>query len=325
MDLTWGQVREKVLSGENLLKEEALELAEWPLEKLDELLEMSKEIREYFWKKEVSLCSIINARSGLCGENCIFCAQSSNYNTDVERYPLISLEKALEKAFRMEAAGVKHFSLVTSGRDITGKDFKKILEIYRVLRERTGLELHASLGMIDEEKARQLKEAGVTTYHHNLETGRNYFKNICTTHSFDDRIATIREARSAGLEICSGGIVGMGETMTDRLEMVLELKELGVKSIPVNILNPIPGTPLENQERLQAEEILKTTAIFRLIYPQATFRLCSGRETALQDKQTVALSTSLNGMMVGGYLTLSGEEMEKDLEMLSSAGLKASS
>jgi len=324
MGLTLEQIRKKVLSGENLLKEEALELAEWPLEKLDELLEISKEVREHFWKKEVSLCSIINARSGLCKENCIFCAQSSHYNTGVERYPLISPEKALEKAFQMEAAGVRHFSLVTSGRDVTGKDFNKILEIYRILQERTGLELHASLGILNEEKARQLKEVGITTYHHNLETGRNYFKNICTTHSFDDRIATIRVARSAGMEICSGGIIGMGETMTDRLEMVLELRELGVKSIPVNILNPIPGTPLENQERLQPEEILKTAAIFRLIHPRATFRLCSGRETALKDKQTVALSTSLNGMMVGGYLTLPGEEMEKDLEMLSEAGLKNS-
>ncbi len=324
MGFSWKEAKGKVISGIGLSGQEAIQLTEWPLEKLDKLLEMSKEIREYFWKKEVSLCSIINARSGLCGEDCIFCAQSSHHNTGIERYPLIGPEKALEKAFQMEAAGVRHFSLVTSGRDVTGKDFNKILEIYRILRERTGLELHASLGMLNEEKARQLKEAGITTYHHNLETGRNYFKNICTTHSFDDRIATIRVARSAGLEICSGGIIGMGETMTDRLEMVLELRELDVKSIPINILNPIPGTPLENQERLQPEEILKTAAIFRLIHPQATFRLCSGRETALKDQQTVALSTSLNGMMVGGYLTLPGEEMEKDLDMLSKANLQIS-
>jgi biotin synthase len=322
--ITGQKIKGKVLAGEGLSPEEAFELAGWPLEKLEELLSLAQEVRERFWGREVELCSIINARSGLCREDCHFCAQSSRYRTGVEIYPLISPEKALEKARRLENTGVRHFSLVTSGRSTKERDFKQILEIYRMLRAETRLELHASLGSIDQEKARQLKEAGVTTYHHNLETGRRFFPHVCTTHTFKDRVATIQAAKSAGLAVCSGGIIGLGESMTDRLEMVLELRELGVRSVPVNILNPIPGTPLAGQKPLPVEEILKTVAIFRLIMPRSVLRLCGGREPALKEKQAAALRLAINGMMVGGYLTLPGDEIQKDLDMLFAAGLQPS-
>lgn len=193
-----------------------------------------------------------------------------------------------------------------------------------MLRAKTSLELHASLGSIDQEKARQLKEAGVTTYHHNLETGRHYFPRICTTHTFRDRVTTIQAAKSAGLAVCSGGIIGLGESMADRLEMVLKLRELGVHSIPVNILNPIPGTPLAGQKPLPVEEILRTIAIFRLVMPRSVLRLCGGREPALKEKQAAALRLAINGIMVGGYLTLPGNEIQKDLDMLLAAGLQSS-
>jgi len=315
-------IREKVLSGEGLSCEEARELAGWPPERLGELLELSREVRERFCGKEVELCAIINARSGLCSEDCRFCAQSSRYQTGVEVYPLIGPEKALEKARRMEAVGVKRFALVTSGKGIGGKDFARVLEIYRVLRAETGLELCASLGIIDEDKARRLREVGVTTYHHNLETGRSFFPQICTTHTFEERVATIRAARAAGLNVCSGGIIGLGESMDHRLEMVFELRELKVRSVPVNILNPIPGTPLAGQKPLPREEILKTLALFRLIIPEGVFRLCGGREPGLGERQAEALVVAANGLMVGNYLTTRGQEIRRDLEMIAAAGLR---
>ncbi|HOV79927.1 MAG TPA: biotin synthase BioB [Bacillota bacterium] len=315
------EIKARVLAGEGLSGEEAFELAGWPLERLGELLELSREVRMRFSGREIDLCSIINARSGLCGEDCRFCAQSSRYNTGAEVYPLISAEKALEKARRMEASGAKRFSLIISGRGIGEKDFEKTLEIYRTLRAETRLELCASLGIIDREKALRLREAGVTMYHHNVETGRRYFPHICTTHTFEERVATIKAAQSAGLKVCSGGIIGMGEAMADRLEMVLELRELGVKWVPVNILNPIQGTPLAGQEQLSAEEILKTIAIFRLIMPRAVLRLCGGREQ-LGEKQVDALFAVINGMMIGGYLTTPGNEIGKDFEIIEAAGLR---
>ncbi|MBE3588944.1 MAG: biotin synthase BioB [Thermoanaerobacteraceae bacterium] len=319
----WQEIREKVLAGEGISREEALQLAGRPLDELAELLDLSRQVRERFTGREVELCSIINARSGLCSEDCRFCAQSARYNTGVEIYPLIGPEKALEKARLMEAAGARRFSLVTSGRGIGERDFEQVLAIYRVLRAETRLQLCASLGIIDQEKARRLKEAGVTMYHHNLETGRRYFPHICTTHTFEERVATIRAAQAAGLSVCSGGIIGLGERMEDRLEMVLELRELGVTSVPVNILNPIPGTPLARQKSLPVEEILKTVALFRLIMPRATFRLCGGREPALGERQKEALAVAVNGLMIGSYLTTRGNEIEKDLDMLGSMGLKA--
>lgn len=321
---TWEKIREKVLLGEGLSREEAYYLAGWPPERLGNLLDLSRQVRERFGGKEVELCAIINARSGLCSEDCFFCAQSSRYKTGVEVYPLIDAPKALEKARRMEAVGVKRFALVTSGKGIGERDFEKVLEIYRVLRAETRLELCASLGIIDEGKARRLKEVGVTTYHHNLETGRSYFPQICTTHTFEERVATVQAARAAGLNVCSGGIIGLGETMAHRLEMIFELRELGIRSVPVNILNPIPGTPLANQERLPVEEILKTLALFRLVIPQAVFRLCGGREPGLGEKQKEALAVAINGLMVGNYLTTRGNEIWEDLDMIAAAGLRVS-
>ncbi|MBE3585136.1 MAG: biotin synthase BioB [Thermoanaerobacter sp.] len=318
----WQEIKSKVLEGEGLTREEAFALAGWPSEKLGELLDLSRQVRQRFGGREVELCSIINARSGLCSEDCRFCAQSSRYRTGASTYPLIGADEALEKARRMEAAGARRFALVTSGRGIGERDFERVLDIYRVLRAETRLELCASLGIIDGDKARRLREAGVTTYHHNLETSRSYFPHVCTTHTFEERVITIRTAQAAGLRVCSGGIIGMGEVLADRLEMVLELRELGVTSVPVNILNPIPGTPLAGQKSLPVEEIFKTLALFRLIMPRAVLRLCGGREPGLGEKQQKALEMAINGLMIGNYLTTRGNEVQEDLDMIAAAGLR---
>jgi len=315
------EIKAKVLAGEGISREEAFELAGRPFEELGELLDLVREVRKLFCGTDIDVCSIMNARSGLCGEDCRFCAQSSHYNTGAEVYPLISPEKVLEKARRMEAAGANRYSLVISGRGIRERDFEKILDIYRILRAETSLMLCASLGIIGYEKARRLKDTGVTMYHHNVETGRRYFPSICTTHTFNERVDAIKAVQSAGLEVCSGGIIGLGEIMDDRLDMVLELRELGIRYVPVNILNPILGTPLAGQKRLPTEEILKTVAIFRLIMPRSVIRLCGGREQ-LQEKQSDALLASINGIMIGGYLTIPGNEVERDMEMINAAGLK---
>jgi biotin synthase len=315
------EIKAKVLAGEGISREEAFELAGRPLEELGELLDLAREVRRRFYGADIDICSIINARSGLCSEDCRFCAQSSHYKTGARVYPLISPDRALEKARRMEAVGAKRFSLIISGKGIGDRDFEKVLDIFRILKAETSLSFCASLGIIGYKKALRLKDAGVTMYHHNVETGRRYFPSICTTHTFDERVDAIKAVQSAGMEVCAGGIIGMGETMEDRLDMVLEMREIGICYVPVNILNPIPGTPLSGQKRLPAEEILKTVAIFRLIMPRSVIRLCGGREQ-LKEKQIDALSIAVNGIMIGGYLTIPGNVVERDLEMIDSAGLK---
>ncbi|APC08327.1 biotin synthase BioB [Neomoorella thermoacetica] len=315
-------LKKKVLAGQGLSREEANALVEWPDEASDRLLELAGEVTRHLHGRQVSLCSIINARSGLCSEDCRFCAQSSRYATGAPVYPLIDAARALEKARRMEAAGAERFALVTSGRGMAGKDFEKVLDIFRVLRAETRLNLCASLGIISDEQARQLKEAGVSRYHHNLETSRSFFPQVCTTHTYDQRVATIRAARKAGLEICCGGIIGMGETLSQRLEMALAIRELGALSVPLNILNPIPGTPLAGRKPLPPAEILKTIALFRLVLPTAVLRLCGGRETGLGERQVEAMQYGINGLMVGDYLTTRGNGLEQDLSLLTAAGLE---
>jgi len=309
-------------NGDPLSPARALALAAWPDEALDELLALAGEVTRRVHGRQVSLCAIINARSGRCSEDCRFCAQSSRYATGTAVYPLITPEQALERARRMEAAGAERFALVTSGRGIAGEDFEKVLDIFRLLRAKTGLHLCASLGIIDREQARRLKEAGVSRYHHNLESGRSFFPRICTTHTYDQRVATVRAAREAGLEICCGGIIGLGERLPQRLEMALAVRELGAHSVPVNILNPIPGTPLAEMQPLPLREILKTIAIFRLILPGAVLRLCGGREKGLGEAQPAALKCGINGLMIGSYLTTRGAEIERDLAMLAAVGLQ---
>lgn len=314
---------DRIKDGGEITFAEALAIGELEGGDLNELFLGALKLTRHFHGNRVDLCSIMNARSGRCSEDCTFCAQSGHYSTGVSVYPLLSTEEVLEKALEMQSRGARRFALVTSGRGIAGRDFAKVLDIYKTLREKTRLGLCASLGIIDYDKARGLREAGVSRYHHNIETSRSYYPEICTTHSFEERVETIRSAGEAGLEICSGGIIGLGEKWEHRVEMAFQLKELGARSVPVNILNPIEGTPLWGSPVPAPLEVLRTAAMFRLILPGAVIRLCGGREAALRDLQAFALLAGVNGLMVGNYLTTGGRGVEDDLQMLKDLGLEA--
>lgn len=317
------ELTSRIEAGGEVMPEEALALGRLEGESLWELLQAARRVTRRFHGDRVDLCSIINAKSGRCSEDCAFCAQSGHYNTGVTVYPLLSKEEILRRAREMEEAGARRFSLVTSGRGVLGEDFDKILDIYDTLRENTGLTLCASLGLLNFDRALRLKEAGVSMYHHNLETSGSYYHRICTTHSFEERVDTIRSVRAAGLAVCSGGILGLGESWEHRVEMAFQLKALEAGSIPLNVLTPIAGTPLWGSPVPPPMDILKTTAMFRLVLPGAVVRLAGGREAALRDLQSVALLSGVNGLMVGNYLTTGGRGVADDLQMLKDLGLQA--
>ena len=260
----------------------------------------------------LDLCTICNAKSGMCGEDCRFCAQSARHVTDAPRHSLLSRAELLAAARRARASGSRRFGIVTSGRALSAEDIGRVARAAAAIRAEVGIEVCASLGSLGLEQLVLLRQAGVSRYHHNLETSRRFFPHIATTHSFSDRVRTIRNAARAGLSVCSGGIIGMGESRKDRAEMALELKALDVDSVPLNILMPIPGTPLAEHPPLSAGEVLKTVSIFRLVMPEKTIRLAAGRETFLKDFQGAAFMAGANGMLIGGYLTQRGRPVAED-------------
>jgi biotin synthase len=261
-----------------------------------------------------SLCSIINAKSGRCSEDCHFCAQSAHYQTEAPVYPLLDTAQIIAAAHEAKKNGASRFSLVTSGRGLASEDLPQVLEIIRAIRTEVGIKVCASLGILGESELGQLKEAGVSRYHHNLETSREFFPQVCTSHSFGDRIATIKAAQAVGLSVCSGGIFGLGESEADRLSMALSLVECGIDSVPINILIPLPGTPCAGLAPLAIPEILRSIALYRLILPQAAIRLAAGRESALADFLSSAFMAGADAMMIGGYLTQRGRSPEADLQ-----------
>ena len=280
------------------------------------LLELAAAAREKSSRRGVELCAIINARSGRCSEDCVFCAQSVHHKTDVAVSSLPEETAVLAYAEKLEGYGVKRFSLVTSGKGISDADLEALLPIYRMLSEKTRLGLCASHGIITPQQARRLKESGVTRYHHNLETGESYFPNVCTTHSYRERLNTIAVARGVGLEICCGGLIGLGESVADRVELAFTLRELGVRSIPLNILMPVVGTPLERGGTLSAAEMLRTVALFRYVNPEARLRFAAGRPLYDSATQLRSLEYGCDSLMVGDYLTRKGLDIEADIETL---------
>jgi len=259
-----------------------------------------------------SLCSIINAKSGNCSEDCSFCVQSAHYKTDAPIYPLKDKEEILSAAREAKKIGASHFSLVTSGRGLKGRDLAKVAELVAAIKAEVGIAVCASLGILSRADFAMLRSAGLTRYHHNLETSEEFFPQIVSTHSFGQRIATIDAARAEGLEVCAGGIFGLGETEEDRISMALSLKEHAVDSVPINILIPLPGTPLAQQPSLPIMEILRAIALYRLILPDVPIRLAAGRESALADFLSSAFLAGADGMMIGGYLTERGRVPEND-------------
>jgi biotin synthetase len=312
------QLEKKINEGKLINLEEALELSK--LSDLTCLFQAADRIRNKFNENKVDLCSIMNAKSGRCSEDCKYCAQSANYHTDIQEYGLVSEKEALALAKENEKCGVNRFSLVTSGRGLSGQEFEKAIKIYELLRNEVKIDLCASLGIISYSQLLQLRNIGITMYHHNLETSREYYKKICTTHTYDQRIDTINSAKKADLKVCSGGIIGMGETMEDRIKLALELQFLEIESIPVNVLNPVKGTPLQNTERLSQNEILKTIAIFRFINPKSYIRLAGGRNL-IDGFGENCFKVGANATITGNYLTTSGNKIADDIEMIKNIGL----
>lgn len=289
--------------------------------KLQMLYEAADNIRDKLSGKCVDLCSIINAKSGSCPEDCKFCAQSIHHNTNIDKYSLIKKEKAKQISLENEKCGINRIALVTSGKGLKGREFEQVLEMYKHIAKSSKMGLCASLGILSYEQMLKLKEVGVSTYHHNLETNREYYAKICTTHSYDERIKTINNAQKAGLRVCSGGIIGVGETLVDRIKLAIELKGLNIMSIPINILDPIKGTPLENMERLTQKEILKTVAIFRFINPTSHIRLAGGRRL-IDDYGRDCFKAGVNATITGNYLTTSGNKVNDDIKMIKDLDLE---
>lgn len=313
-------VEEKALADEQISRAEAEALLDTPDEHWLRLLAAADRVRIHFKGSHFDSCSLINARSGRCGEDCAFCAQSVRYNTDCETYPLRSDDDILAAARAAKAAGAARFCTVTSGGALSPQEFDRLLQSLEKVHAEVDIALDASLGFLDEKRAEKLRAAGVTRYNHNIETSPDYYAQIVTTHRFEQRVSTIRTVLNSGLSACCGGIIGMGEAPAQRLDFAFVLADLQVDCVPINILNPRPGTPLEHATQLEPREILKTVAIFRLILPHATIKIAGGRERNLGDFQGMALRAGANGMIVGGYLTTAGRSVEDDLRMVREAG-----
>ena len=313
------RLKKKVLEGYQISKEEALALAEMPLE---ELTQAADEIRQKFCKNQFDLCTIINGKSGKCSENCKYCAQSSFYPTDVESYPLLGTEELLKQAEYSSKRGVPRYSIVTSGKKLSSREVEQVCESIRQIKEHVDISVCVSFGLLEEEEFRKVKEAGAVRVHNNLEASRRFFPNVCTTHTQKDKIDSLQAAEKAGLSICSGGIMGLGESMEDRIDLAFTLRELGVQSVPVNMLNPIPGTPYENNPRLTEEEMCRIVAVFRFILPKAFIRLAGGRGL-MQDQGRRCFQSGANAAITGDMLTTAGITIQKDMEMLEELGYQA--
>ena len=286
---------------------------------LSELLYGADNIRAHFKAKEVKLCSIVNARSGDCPEDCKFCAQSAHNKADVAKYPLIGFDAVNEAYRKAEKNGASCFGIVTSGKSLSKDEVGKVCAIAEKLRGKVPVSV--SVGELDEESLKRLKKSGIKRVHHNIETSESFFANICTTHSFKDKINCIKKAKKLGFEICSGVLFGLGESFAQRVEAAIALRELGVSSVPMNFFNPVAGTALENVSPLPEEEILRTIAMFRFVLPDSDIRVCGGRELNLKNSQGRIFYAGANGMMVGGYLTTTGRAVEEDHKMIYSAGM----
>ncbi len=305
-------LKEEVLAGHQVSREEALWLYDAPLE---ELCLAADEIRAHFCGHAFDLCTIINGKSGKCTEDCKYCAQSSFYPTRIQEYPLLGTEKIVNQAKVHAAQGVLRYSIVTSGRNLEDEEIDRMCQAVQAIRQEVDISVCVSFGLLTEKQYGKLKEAGVTRVHNNVETSRQNFPRICTTHSFAQKVAAIRAAQEAGLEVCSGGIVGLGETPGDRIDMALTLRDLGIRSVPVNLLNPIPGTPYEHVPALQNEDMRRIVAVFRFLLPQAAIRLAGGRGL-LPDKGKACFVSGANAAISGDMLTTAGISVQRDRELL---------
>jgi len=326
MRTTIAALADRIVAGGVITESESLALTTVAGPDLFFLFAEANRIRERFLGSGIFLCSIINAKSGRCPENCSFCAQSAHHVTDAPIYPLVDEERMVACAREAETAGSSCYGIITSGTGIArGEELERILRAIRRIRAETAISPSCSLGIIDRETALLLKEAGMETYHHNLETARSFFPNVCTTHDYQKDVDTVRVVKESGLKVCCGGIFGLGESATQRVELALTLRELEVDSVPLNFLNPIPGTRLEGANHITPLECLRTIALFRLILPTAKISVCGGRDKNLRDLQSWIFMAGASGAMVGNYLTTAGRPVEQDWQMLKDLELKVSS
>jgi biotin synthase len=310
--------KQKVLAGIALSYDEAVNLSK--TKNKEALYKAADEIREHFCGNVIDLCSITNAKSGACSQDCKWCSQSARHETNVEEYEIVDKDATIKEALSNAAKGVKRHSLVTSGRRVNDKTLDKLIPIYKEIQDKSDISLCASMGLISEEQLKRLKtEVNIEHYHCNLETAPSYFPNLVTTHTIKEKIETIKNAQKLNIKVCSGGIIGMGETIEHRVELAIALRDLNVQSIPINILSPVEGTPLENAEALSEEEILTTIAIFRFLNPKANLRFAGGR-LQIKSFQEKALRAGISAALTGDYLTTVGSNIDEDIRDFTNSG-----
>ena len=317
------KVRSQVLQGGDIHYEDALVLTGAGATDIPYLAAAANEVQEKFAGNRIETCALSNIKSGNCSEDCKFCAQSGHYRTDAPVYPQITVEQILEQAKSAEASGATEFCMVSSGWGATlDKEFEVVLEAVRKIRSETKLFVDASLGFLTGEQLARLKEAGLYRNNHNLEASKNFFEKICSTHTHAERMNHVERARHYGIHPCSGGILGMGESPEDRIDLAFELKKLKAECVPINILNPRPGTPLGNVTPLEPLEIIKYIALYRLILPTSTIKIAGGREVNLRDLQAMAMQAGANGLILGNYLTTMGRSPAQDIQMMKDLGFE---
>jgi biotin synthase len=317
------KARGDVLAGREISYDDALALTEVPEIEVPYLAAAANEVRQKFVGNAVESCALSNIKSGNCPEDCKFCAQSAHYKTDSPVYPQISVEEIVSQAKHAEAMGATEFCMVSSGWGATNaREFGVVLEAVRRLKKETGLLIDASLGFLTPEQMTALKDAGLYRNNHNLEASRGYFDKICTTHAHEQRVSHVEMARHYGIHPCSGGILGMGETPKDRIDLAFELKRLQAECVPINILNPRAGTPLGDVAPLAPIEIIRYIALFRLVLPKSTIKIAGGREVNLRDLQAMAMQAGANGLILGNYLTTMGRNPAQDIQMLKDLGFE---
>ncbi|MEC7641085.1 MAG: biotin synthase BioB [Nitrospinota bacterium] len=311
------------LEGQGISREQALTVGMLGHEELDYLFLGTDKIREKFKEQEAKICSIVNAKSGKCPEDCGFCAQASQFKTDSPEYGLMDVEEIVQAAKEAEAFGSNEFSIVTSGTAMDDrKELDTLIEAIKRIKAETRLEACCSLGLMSLEHLKELKAAGLDRFHHNLETAASHFESIVTTHTYQDEVAAVENAREAGLKTCVGGIFGMGETYEQRVEMALDIRRLGTQSFPINFLKPVKGTRLEGMEYMDYYEALRTIALLRLVLPTIDLFVCGGREEVLSEGQERLFAAGANGILGGNYLTTKGQDPKRDMEMLQNLGLR---